>query len=99
MVRFEIPERECDYLQRLSFEKMAREEVVVRIIESHSGDADASVLDSAVFRHYMGALVEVTAEYETAKARLPELFPDGVPREAAWSLDFDSRIVTVDADA
>lgn len=97
MIQFEIMEAESDYLQRLAFEKMAREDVIDRIVTSHKDDVDASVLNSVVFNHYMSDLVAVTAEYEQAKTKIPTMFPDGVDKNAQWSLDFDTHVVTVDA--
>lgn len=97
MKSFEIPEATSDYLQRLAFEKMAREDVIDRILTSHRDDADSSVVDGEPFKRYMRDLVEVSAEYEKAKESLPALFPDGVDRAAPWSLDFDTHVVTVDA--
>ena len=46
MKSFEIPEATSDYLQRLAFEKMAREDVIDRILTSHglgTGDLDLLV--------------------------------------------------------
>lgn len=97
--KFEIPEDVSDYLQRLSFEKMSREDVIDRIITSHKDDPDASVLDSVVFNHYMKALIEVTAEYEQAKRKVPDYFPDDIDdaTDVNWTLDFDTYTVTIDA--
>lgn len=82
----------ADYLQRLSFEKIARESVVDRIITSHKGDPDGSVLDSPAFKHYMAALADVTAEYELAKSEVPsKCFPWAEGHEVEWSIDFASR--------
>lgn len=97
MMKFKIPENVSDYMQRLAFEKMAREDVIDRILTSHKDDVDGSVLEGEPFKHYMSALIEVTAEYEMAKDKIPSYFPDNVPNNSVWSLDFDTCMVTIDA--
>lgn len=97
-IKVEINQETIDYLQRLHFEVEAHQDVIQRIIESHSADQNADILESKVFEKYSKRLSDLKAEYELAKQEVSNTYiPDEYKEFAKWNIDFNTRIMTIEA--
>lgn len=98
IIKVEIKQEMIDYLQRLHFELEAHQDVIQRIIEGHSADQNADILESAVFKKYSKNISEIKAEYELAKQEVTSVYvPDEYKgKDAKWNIDFQTRTMTIE---
>lgn len=96
-IKFELPDETVNEVERCQYEVNARQGVIDRLFEKHKDDADASMLDSKPFKHFMTQLAEAEAEYEMAKNRITEEFvPDELKEhQVEWNLDFQTHEITI----
>lgn len=93
VMRIGIDANDMNYLQRVSFELTARQNIVATIIENHAMDDNDSILNSKVFATYSKQLSELQAEFELAKLEfarkwLPEEYKE--KKNAMWECDFST---------
>lgn len=86
-----VGQEECAKLEALSFELAARSAIIKEMLAMNMDTA------TEAFRTYHRELVQIQAEFDTAKTVFWNLHKDEFPEGAKnWSLDYGSRQLTVD---
>lgn len=98
-IEINVTQEMVNYLQRLNYEVLTREEIITKLLEIHKNDTDDSLFVSKPFLKYSEELSRVKAEYEIAKLEVEKLY---IPKELYnkhqynWTVDFTTNIMTVD---
>jgi hypothetical protein len=100
MIKLEIniPQEMINYLQKLNYEIVTREEIITKLLEMHQDDIDDSLFTSKPVIKYSEELSRVKAEYELAKIEVEKLYvPDMLygKHEYKWEIDFVTNVMTV----
>jgi len=93
VMRIKAEEADINYLQRIHYEVMSRNEIVTTLIENHAVDESDAVLNSPAFKTYSNQLSELKAELELAKLRIAEKYlPEKYKTNsrATWEADFST---------
>lgn len=87
---FDIDPGVSSMIERLDYEVNARRQCVAYIIDSHSIDPTAAVLDSEVFKTYHEQLVEAISAFEIAKQKFEASFASRNIPAGTWRLDYNT---------
>lgn len=91
------PTEIVEEMERIAYEKNAREHVIDRLFEKHQNDADGGIIDSEPFKHFMAKLAEVLAEEELMMNKISkEVIPESLQEHSIqWNLDFATHELKV----
>ena len=86
-----------EYMERLSYEISARQDIITMLLENHKYDKDVAVLESKAFKIYSEQLGELKAEFELVKNQFAEIIiPDVFKNhEYEWLLDYKTHTLTI----
>lgn len=96
-VTIQVPTEIVEEMERISYEKNAREHVIDRLFEKHQNDTDGSIVDSEPFKHFMTELAGVLAEEDIMMNRIStEIVPENLQsHDLQWSLDYLTGKMTI----
>lgn len=98
-IEINVTQETIDYLQRLNYEVLTREEIITKLLEMHKDDTDDSLFVSKPFLKYSEELSRVKAEYEMAKLEAEKIY---IPKELYgqhqynWNIDFSTNVMTIE---
>ena len=98
-IKINMTQETINYLQRLNFEIVTREEIVTKLLEMHKDDKDDTLFTSKPFLKYSEELSRIKAEYELAKLEVERLCVPKVlygQHEYSWNIDFTTNEMTID---
>ena len=92
------PEELAVNLERLHFESSTLEKTIDRYLDRHTDDADASALESPIYKEYMRDLVLNQTEYELTKEKISQsVIPEYLKQhKIQWSLNFLTHELKID---
>jgi len=95
-MKVEIKGELVDYIESLQYETYARKDIIAFMLEKNMNMST----DSA--KEYQKEYKRYFSEYEIALQQLKELYiyanPSIADKEVKWSLDFESKMLTIEVD-